>query len=159
MLFSIYGLEFDVPKESKIQIYKGSLYFEGTVEFTDFENNIIKADWNNTGKVLGEGRDVKEFFKDFLEKVRADRDVSKYDLKEFSHEGLAGHDYYFYKLEYTTERKFPHKELQDYLIGFGAICKNTDRVIVIQYRPPTGKAGAEESVMDIIRSFRCRCED
>jgi hypothetical protein len=157
MLFSIYGLEFDVPKESKIQIYKGSLYFEGTVEFTDFENNVIKADWNDTSKVLGARRNIKDFFKDFLDKIRADRDVTKFDLQEFPHEGLAEHDYYFYKLVYVTERKFPHKELSDYLIGFGMICKNTDRVVVIQYRPLTGQAGAEEAVMKIIRSFRCRC--
>ena len=159
MLFSIYGLEFDVPKESKIQIYKGSLYFEGTVEFTDFENNVVKADWNGTEKVLGRRRNVKEFFKDFLDKIRADRDVIKFDLQEFPHEGLTDHEYYFYKLTYTTERKFPHKELSDYLIGFGSVCKGTDRIVVIQYRPPPGKAGVEDAVMRIIRSFRSRCSE
>lgn len=159
MLFSLYGLEFDAPKETKIQIYKGSLFFEGTVEFTDFENNVVKVDWNGTEKVLGTHRNIRDFFNNFLGKIKADRDVTKYDLKEFPHEGMGDHEYYFYKLAYTTERKFPHKELSDYIIGFGAICRNEDRIVVIQYRPITGQAGAEEMVLNLIRSFRCRCTE
>jgi hypothetical protein len=157
MLFSIYGYDFDVPKEYKIQIYKGSLFFEGTAEFMDFEGNIIKADWNDADKTLGKNRSVKEFFDNFLSKIKADAALSKFDLKEFAHEGMADHEYYFYKLDYTTYRKFPHKEIHDYLIGFGALCSKNNRVVVIQYRPPEGKAGNEDQVMKIIRFFRCRC--
>jgi hypothetical protein len=157
MLFSIYGLEFDVPKEFKIQIYKGSLFFEGTVEFTDFQNNTIKADWNAADKVLGEERDVHCFFKAFLDRIKAERQLEKFDLKEITHDGMAGHDYYFYNLTYTTARKFPRKEISDYLIGFGSTCKEDDRVIVIQYRPPEGQAGIKDTVLDIIHSFRWMC--
>src|SRR5512136_2762650 len=120
MLFSIYGLEFDVPKEYKIQIYKGSLFFEGTVEFMDFQNNTMKADWNAADRVLGTERNVRSFFKAYLEKNKAERAIEKFDLREFPHDGMADHDYYFYKLSYTTGRKFPRKEITDYIIGFGA---------------------------------------
>src|SRR5512136_2435713 len=150
MLFSIYGLEFDVPKEYKIQIYKGSLFFEGTVEFMDFEGNTLKVDWNASDKVLGKERDVRSFFKAFLERIKAERALEKFDLREFPHDGMVGHDYYFYKLTYTTGRKFPRKEISDYIIGFGAFCREDDRVIVIQYRPPLGQAGIEDVVMNII---------
>ncbi len=85
MLFSIYGISFDVPKESKIQVWKGSLYFEGTVEFADFQNNSVKVDWNDMEKVLG-NRSVREFFNEYLEKIKVERALSKFDLKEFPHE-------------------------------------------------------------------------
>lgn len=157
MLFSLYGLEFNVPKEFKIQIYKGSLFFEGTVEFSDFQGNTIKADWNASDKVLGKGRDIRAFFTAYLEKIRAERQIEKFDLKEIAHDGMAGHGYYFYCLEYSTVRKFPFKEIKDYLIGFGSLCQEDDRVIVIQYRPPEGQAGIRETVFDIIHSFRWKC--
>lgn len=157
MLFSIYGLEFDVPKEFKIQIYKGSLYYEGTVEFMDFQNNIIKVDWNEKDKIMGRNSTLKEFFQEFLGKIKTERDLSKFDLKEFPHKGIADHEYYFYKLAYVTVRKFPYKEISDYIIGFGHLCNKSNRVVLIQYRPPAGQAGIEETVMEIIRSFRCRC--
>jgi hypothetical protein len=159
MFFSLYGLEFDVPKEYKIQIYKGSLFFEGTVEFMDFQGNTIKVDWNEIDKTLGKDRSIKEFFTDYFNKIKAERTLSKFDLKEFPHEGLSGHEYYFYKLSYTTFRRFPHKEIVDYLIGLGVVCHNNNRVIIIQYRPPEGQAGLEDIVMGIIRSFRCRCAE
>lgn len=159
MLFSIYGLEFDIPKEFKIQIYKGSLYYEGTVEFMDFQGNTIKADWNETDKVVGKGRSIKEFFKEFLDKIKAERDLSKFELVEHQHDGLAEHQYYSYKLSYTTVRKFPYKEITDYIIGLGVVCGRRNRVMVIQYRPPEGQPGIEDIVMEIVRSFRCRCVD
>jgi hypothetical protein len=157
MLFSLYGLEFDVPKEYKIQIYKGSLFFEGTVEFTDFQGNTIKADWNAADRVLGEERNVHSFFKEFLDKIKAQPQLEKFELKEIPHDGMVGHDYYFYDLTYTTGRKFPRKEISDFLVGFGSVCKEDDRVVVIQYRPPEGQAGIKDIVMDIIRSFRWKC--
>ncbi len=159
MQFSIYGLEFDVPKEYKIQIWKGSLFFEGTVEFMDFQNNLVRVDWNDMAKVMGAHTNMREFFDDYLGKIKAEKTLSNFDLKEFPHEGMGDHEYYFYKLSYTTFRKFPHKEISDYIIGFGALCRHTGRTVVIQYRPPEGQPGIEDVVMGIIRSFRCRCAE
>lgn len=152
-------MEFDVPKEYKIQIYKGSLFYEGTVEFMDFQGNDVKVDWNETDKVLGTSGSLREFFGDFLGKIKAERDLAKFDLRELPYEGNPDHEHYFYKLAYTTVRKFPRKEISDYILGFGSLCRNTNRVVVIQYRPPEGQPGIEDIVVGIMRSFRCRCTD
>ncbi len=150
-------MEFDVPKEYKVQIYKGSLFFEGTVEFMDFQGNTLKVDWNAADRVLGKDRDIHKFFKNFLDRIKSERQLEKFDLKELTHEGMAGHDYYFYDLTYTTGRKFPRKEINDFLIGFGSVCKEDDRVVVMQYRPPEGQPGIRDSMLEIIRSFRWKC--
>jgi hypothetical protein len=159
MLFSLYGLEMDVPKEYKIQIYKGSLFYEGTFEITDFEDNLIRVDWNELGKLISQHQSPSHYFQDYLDKVKSDKEVVELRVEEFPVDPRKGHDYYFHKLSYTTARKFPKKEIRDFIIGFGIYCYVSNRLVIIQYRPPQGKVDFEEKALEIIKSFRCRCED
>jgi len=159
MLFTLYGLQLDIPKEYKIQIWKGFRFYEGTVEISDFQNNVIRMDWNDLDKIIGKYKTPTEFFKEHLDKVRCDKDVVEFKLEQFPWDEKKDHTYEFHKLSYTTARKFPKKEIHDFLIGFGVFCHVTNRFIIIQYRPPGQKSDFEETALSIIRSFRCRCEE
>ncbi len=155
MLFSLYGLEIDVPKEMKIQIFKGSLYYEGTAEFMDYEKNVIKMDWIDLNNVIKNFPTPADFFKDNFDKIKKDPNI-EFSLEQYPCE-IEGHPCDFHKFTYTTKRKFPKKEIHDYIIGLGVYCFESNRFILIQYRPPE-KGAIEEQAKHIIGSFRCRHE-
>ncbi|MEM4644454.1 MAG: hypothetical protein QW748_03635, partial [Candidatus Methanomethylicaceae archaeon] len=61
MIFQIYGLQVDVPREYKIILWKDSVFYEGTVEIHDNFGNMIKMDWNDLTKLLQKYRSPEEF--------------------------------------------------------------------------------------------------
>jgi hypothetical protein len=158
MRFQLYGFQLDIPKEYKIQIWKGSLYYEGTIEISDFENNLIKMDWNELNKIIETYESPNEFFKSHLNPIKEDKDVVEYNLQEIPWEEQIDHAFAFHKFTYKTERKFPKKEIHDFILGFGEFCHVTNRFVVIQYRPPSNKIDFEETAMKIIKSFKCKCD-
>lgn len=75
MIFQIYGLQLDIPKEYKIILWKDSVFYEGTVEIHDNLGNIIKMDWNDLTKVLQKYHSPEDFFKENIERIQDDPDI------------------------------------------------------------------------------------
>ena len=158
MIFQIYGLQLDIPKEYKIILWKDSVFYEGTVEIHADASNMIKLDWNDLTKVLQKYSSPEEFFRENIERIKEDPDIIEPKLETYSWSGDPDHDYYFHKLSYKAVRKFPRKEISDYIIGLGIFCKNSNRFILLQYRPPEKSPDLGEKAFEIIKSFKCRCE-
>lgn len=159
MIFQIYGLLVDIPKEYKIILWKDSLFYEGTVEIHDNSGNMIKMDWNDLTKILQKYHSPEEFFQENIKRIREDPNILEPKLETYSWDADADHDYYFHKLSYRAVRKFPRKEISDYIIGLGVFCKNSNRFILLQYRPPEKSPDLGEKALGIIKSFKCRCEE
>ncbi|MGQ9760143.1 MAG: hypothetical protein ACUVQ5_06225 [Candidatus Methanomethylicaceae archaeon] len=159
MLFCIYGLQLDAPKEYQIILWKGSMYHEGTVDIMEHGGKLIKMDWNDLSRIITKFSTPEEFFISNIKKVKEDRDVVDFKLENFPWEGGENHEYYFHKLSYKVVRKFPRKEFSDYIIGLGVFCHNSNRFIVLQYRPPEKGNDLDDKALEIISSFRCRCTE
>lgn len=157
MIFRIYGLQLDIPREYLIVLWKGSHFLEGSVEIQDFFGNIIKMDWNDLNKFIDKYKTPEEFFKQNLEKIKQDKSVRDYKLDTYALEYGESHPYYFHKLSYKVVSGFPKKEIIDYLIGLGVFCLNTNRFILLQYRPPEKGRDLGDRAVEIIKSFRCNC--
>ena len=157
MIFRIYGLQVDVPKEYKIILWKDSVFYEGTVEIHGYEGNMIKMDWNDLTKIIQKSPSPEDFFKENLDRIKEDKDIVDPKLERYSWEGDPDHEYYFHKLSYKSVRKFPRKEISDYIIGLGVFCKNSNRFILLQYRPPEKSSDLGAKALEIIKSFRCLC--
>lgn len=148
-----------MPKEYQIIVWKGSLFYEGTVEIIGHGGNMIKMDWNDLSKIIPKYQKPEDFFKENIKRVERDRDVAEFKLETYPWEGDANHEYYFHRLSYKTVRKFPKKEISDYIIGLGIFCHISNRFIVLQYRPPEKGNDLGEKALNIIKSFRCRCSE
>ncbi|MCS7098292.1 MAG: hypothetical protein NZ922_04880 [Candidatus Methanomethyliaceae archaeon] len=157
MIFQMYGLRIDVPREYYIIVWKGSHFFEGSVEVHDITENIIKMDWNNLNKFINTYKSPEDFFRPNLEKIKQDKDIRDYKLETYSMNFDENHPYYFHKISYKILAGFPKREYHDYLIGLGVFCMNTNRFILLQYRPPEKGKDIGDKALEIIKSFSCRC--
>lgn len=157
MIFRIYGLQLNVPKEYLITLWKGSHFFEGSVEIQDNAENVIRMDWNDLNKFIDRYKTPEDFFKPNIERVKQDRSVRDHTLNTYDFESDENHPYYFHKLSYRVVSGFPKREIVDYLVGLGVFCMNTNRFVLLQYRPPERGKDLGDLAVEIIRSFKCNC--
>lgn len=157
MIFRIYGLQLNLPKEYLINLWKGSNFLEGSVEIQDIFGNVIKMDWNDLNKFIDKYKTPEEFFKPNLERVKQDKSIRDYRIDTYVLDFDENHPYHFHKLSYKVISGFPKKEIFDYLIGLGVFCMNTNRFILLQYRPPEKGKDLGDKAIEIMKSFKCNC--
>jgi hypothetical protein len=157
MIFRIYGFQIEMPIQYYVTIWKGSSFYEGTIEIFDEIGNIIRIDWNNLNKIIDKYKTPKDFFEKNIEEIKKIKSTYDYKLENYNWNSDINHDYYFHKLSYKIITKFPKREISDYIIGFGVFCKNSNRFITIQYRPPEKGKDIGDKAIEIISSFKCYC--
>ncbi|MDI9644621.1 MAG: hypothetical protein QFX35_05320 [Candidatus Verstraetearchaeota archaeon] len=158
MLLSIYGIELQIPKEYFVYVTKGSLYFKGDLEISDHFKHVVRLFWDDLDEFKKIYESPEEFYKEKLGSIERDKDLVRIKADVFSWSGAdENHPFHFHKISYSTRKRFT-KELHHCMIGLVAFCEACSRRYILFYEHYGEKDDYEETALELLDSFRCRCD-
>lgn len=160
MKFSYYDFNLTVPDDWKLITEKKSERGKGQVAFMPPKGDTsVDLLWESLDSYKTKGATVDAFIDNYFENLK--KNGSLIDLETYKGELIkyAEHEMILHEFKYTY-RQMLRRGFTQRVIGIAMYDTHTNRFAILYYKfNAAGKEGYENTVRDILKTFKCTCNE
>jgi hypothetical protein len=159
MKFSYYDFNLTVPDDWKLLTEKKSEHGKGQVAFMPPKGDTsVDLLWESLDLYKSKGATVEAFIDNYFENLKKNR--SLIDLETYKGELVkyAEHEMLLHEFKYTFHQML-RRGFTQRVIGIAMYDTHANRFAILYCKINKGKEGYENTVRDILKTFKCTCNE
>lgn len=159
MKFSYYDFNLTVPDDWKLQTEKTSEHGKGGIAFMAPKGGTsVDLLWESLDNYKSKGATVDAFIDNYFENLRKKGHLT--DLETYKGELVkyADHEMLLHEFKYTIPQLLRRGYLQR-VIGIAMYDTHANRFAILYCKINKDKEGYENTVRDILKTFKCTCNE
>jgi hypothetical protein len=159
MKFAYYDFNLTVPDDWKLFTEKKSEHDKGLIAFTTPKGDTsVDLAWESLDGYKSKGATVEAFIDNYFENLRKNRTLI--DLETYKGELVKypDHEMLLHEFKYTFRQMF-RRSFTQRVIGIAMYDTRANRFSILYSKINKGKEGYENTIRDILKTFKCTCNE